>query len=105
MDPDEALRQIVIGTDEVRAALDGNGDLPRAAERLADHAEALDGWLRGGGLLPKDWAAYTTAATVAKLLTAGEAVLDATEGMAWPPSSPLPAAIRGLQTVVSEVQA
>ena len=54
MDPDEALRQLRTAIRDYRNAtsIAASED---AADRLAEHAEALDGWLRGGGFLPAEW--------------------------------------------------
>lgn len=55
MDPNAVL-------DELRAAIadyDATADVQEAdaaAQRIANAAEALDGWLSMGGFLPVDWA-------------------------------------------------
>ena len=54
MDPDEALRQLRTAIRDYRDAT-SIAAFQDAAHRLADHAEALDGWLRGGGFLPAEW--------------------------------------------------
>ena len=58
MDPNATLakmRQLanMILSDE--GGLEDVGDLEDAAHDLAEHVEALDGWLRQGGFLPKAW--------------------------------------------------
>jgi len=58
MDPNATLakmRQLanMILSDE--GGLEDAGDLEDAARDLAEHVEALDGWLRQGGFLPKAW--------------------------------------------------
>ena len=35
---------------------EGNGIDQDDANRLAELVEALDGWIKGGGFLPHDWA-------------------------------------------------
>jgi hypothetical protein len=48
MDPNETLERMVQSANEVVVG-DGKG------ERLAELVLAMDGWLRKGGFLPKDW--------------------------------------------------
>ena len=62
MDPDTALANLRNALARLRAA---EGHQPNsheafqhaaAATEVADAAEALDGWLTGGGFLPATWA-------------------------------------------------
>lgn len=60
MNPDENLREqlAIVARMEKRAYLDAETEATDAADdadRLADLVSALDGWLRGGGFLPKAW--------------------------------------------------
>lgn len=52
MDPDENLMEI--RTLVAKAHKDGRLSGPDSL-RLADLVDALDGWLTGGGFLPKEW--------------------------------------------------
>ena len=54
MDPDANLRELRALAD---AILQGEGTPAdcRRAVRLAELVEALDGWLSGGGFLPRKW--------------------------------------------------
>jgi hypothetical protein len=54
MDPDEALRQLRRAIAQYRQAADPGQQL-QAADRVIDHAEALDHWLTGGGFPPAAW--------------------------------------------------
>jgi hypothetical protein len=57
MDPDQALHNLREGLRKVRAAQDKDKavDGTVALEDVLSAAEALDGWLAGGGFLPKLW--------------------------------------------------
>jgi hypothetical protein len=54
VDPDETLRQLRASIGDYRDAT-SIAAAADAADRVADCAEALDGWLRGGGFLPVEW--------------------------------------------------
>lgn len=54
MDPDETLRQLRSAITEYRQAADPGQKL-HAADRVIDHAEALDQWLINGGFPPAAW--------------------------------------------------
>jgi hypothetical protein len=54
VDPDEALQQLRTAIRDYRDAT-SIAAADDAAGRLAEHVEALDGWLRGGGFLPAEW--------------------------------------------------
>lgn len=59
MDPDEALRQLRAAVETYHATVNQDGrdaDQEAAAWSMAEHADALDGWLARGGYLPADWA-------------------------------------------------
>ncbi len=53
MDPDAALEAIR----ELRAELFANGEPydPATVRALAEHVDALDSWLAGGGFAPAAW--------------------------------------------------
>jgi hypothetical protein len=51
MDPDETLRQLRSAIIEYRQATDPGQKL-HAADRVVDHAEAIDHWLVNGGFPP-----------------------------------------------------
>lgn len=51
VDPNQALSLIRAACRDVRDA-EGSVQAVAAADRLADHAEALDEWLSEGGFLP-----------------------------------------------------
>lgn len=54
MDPNEALRVLRLTIKQMR--VDEHPDIRRAhAEEIAEHFEALDGWLSTGGFAPQDW--------------------------------------------------
>lgn len=63
MDPDEALAALRAmcaqwrGLEPTRQMREGDD----RAEALVEQFEALDGWLTGGGFLPKPWAPYSAA--------------------------------------------
>jgi hypothetical protein len=54
MDPNEALRQLRTAITTYRVALDP-ATARDAADRMADHADALDQWLTQGGFPPTAW--------------------------------------------------
>jgi hypothetical protein len=54
MDPDEALWQLRSSITEYRNAA-GQAQALGAADRVVDHADALDRWLTGGGFAPAAW--------------------------------------------------
>jgi hypothetical protein len=54
MDPDETLRQLRCAITEYRFAT-GPAQAVPAADRVVDHADALDRWLTGGGFAPAAW--------------------------------------------------
>jgi len=54
MDPDETLRQLRHTVAEYGQATDPEQKL-QAADRVIDHAEALDQWLTNGGFRPAAW--------------------------------------------------
>ena len=54
MDPDETLRQLRGAITDYRQAIDPGKKL-YAADRVVDHAEALDYWLTDGGFPPAAW--------------------------------------------------
>jgi hypothetical protein len=61
MDPDAALTrirelaaEIISGADEVDD-YDGFGHLDTEAVDIAEAFQGLDGWIKSGGFLPKDW--------------------------------------------------
>ena len=54
MDPDETLRQLRRAITEYRQAADP-GQRLHAADRVIDHAEALDHWLTTHGFAPAAW--------------------------------------------------
>jgi hypothetical protein len=54
MDPNEALRQLRSAITEYRQAADP-GQKFHAADRVIDHAEALDHWLTDGGFPRAAW--------------------------------------------------
>ena len=54
MDPDETLRLLRLTIKQMR--VDTDPAIRKAhADEVAEYAEALDGWITGGGFLPKDW--------------------------------------------------
>lgn len=54
MDPDETLRQLRLTIKQMR--VDESTEVRKAhADEIAEHFEALDGWLTTGGFLPKAW--------------------------------------------------
>ena len=55
MDPDETLRQLRAAVTAYRYAT-SIAAATDAADRLAEHADALDHWLTTGGFLPSEWA-------------------------------------------------
>ena len=73
MDPDEALKRAREAVDRINKIRDSmrdddeeesadeldepveEGELESLAFELADHFEALDGWLKKGGFLPRVW--------------------------------------------------
>jgi hypothetical protein len=54
MDPDETLRQLRGAITDYRQATDPGKKL-YAADRVVDHAEAIDHWLVNGGFPPAAW--------------------------------------------------
>lgn len=59
MDPDEVLRLLREDVEKLKASL-RTGDSTRyvigeAADGFIVKFEALDGWIKNGGFLPKDW--------------------------------------------------
>ena len=54
MDPDEALAQLREAIESVWAA-ESSVAASSAADRVAEHAAALDQWLSRGGFLPAAW--------------------------------------------------
>jgi hypothetical protein len=61
MDPNAALDTIREAATNLRAQLDSDDPSSSAIEQeagwLAEHFEALDGWLLKGGFLPDEWKA------------------------------------------------
>lgn len=58
MDPNEALKTLRRQAAEVLDRYENNRTGKRfadAAYDLAQAAEALDSWIKGGGFLPQDW--------------------------------------------------
>jgi hypothetical protein len=59
MDPNANLEEQLALAASIIAAFDdpdGNIDIPdEDVERLAELVQALDGWIRKGGFLPRDW--------------------------------------------------
>jgi len=58
MDPDAAHKQMVQLAARIIATLDkgsADADVSFDANDLAEAVQALDGWLRKGGFLPKAW--------------------------------------------------
>jgi hypothetical protein len=68
VDPDENLKQLLEVASDVKEIFDNpNGDedtlsedqgieVELHAERMSELVLALDGWIKGGGFLPKRWA-------------------------------------------------
>jgi hypothetical protein len=54
MDPDETRRQLRRAITEYRYAAEPAQSL-RAADRVIEHADALDDWLTAGGFRPAAW--------------------------------------------------
>lgn len=54
MDPNETLRRIRDLAEKINAK-PAVHYLAAYAEELAEHVEALDGWLSKGGFLPRGW--------------------------------------------------
>lgn len=54
MDPDETLRLIRLTIKQIRVDTDP-GVAAAHAEEIAEHFNALDGWLSYGGFLPEEW--------------------------------------------------
>jgi hypothetical protein len=69
MDPDVPLRELMAFVEKVRTWQDDEGadggndesleELFTDVIDLADHIEALDGWMRSGGALPTRWQQLT----------------------------------------------
>lgn len=81
MDPDETLRIMRDRYRDVIALIDvsaethsvDTGDLIAAAGELAEHAEALDGWLSKSGFRPADWQGSELGADATRALLGDEA--------------------------------
>lgn len=59
MDPNATLDEMRTLAKRISAAYDdeeGNGVDQDDANQLAELVEAMDGWLKGKGFLPKEWA-------------------------------------------------
>jgi hypothetical protein len=54
MDPNQTLHDLRSALAEYRVATSVSA-ADDAAERLAEHIQALDDWLSTGGFLPTDW--------------------------------------------------
>jgi hypothetical protein len=90
MDPNEALRRMreAIGALNV---LTGSDEPTAAAERayhadvLAEHAEALDGWLSSGGFPPEAWNPRASVFYTRAEIVNGSGFDRGTRFLAYPP--------------------
>lgn len=70
MDPQVALQEVRWQIENLRGAVNNN-DTPgieEALELLEENFDALDSWLRRGGLLPDEWGARALPPTPGELL-------------------------------------
>lgn len=66
MDPDECLKEIRELITRLNAA-DDRDDFEGFAADLAEHVEALDEWIIGGGFLPRAWTNVVSTKDIADL--------------------------------------
>jgi len=57
MDPDECLRRLRLAAARVREEMNKGfgGDPMDDVSDMVDHFEELDGWMKKGGFVPRDW--------------------------------------------------